>query len=148
VVDGGFSLCFGNGPSVVGACALVHADPPDLLLHFAGGIAAVGIEASLHIVDEPGTQVLIFVGIAPLLQSFAKWQANPLLVSPILSLSAGTVPGAGEIVVPVQIPAGVPPDLPIIVQAAARRSDGTFFLSNSSAAITTSPPPGPPGPTQ
>jgi hypothetical protein len=72
VVDGGFSLCFGNGPSVVGACALVHADPPDLLLHFAGGIAAVGIEASLHIVDEPGTQVLLFVGIAPLLQSFAK----------------------------------------------------------------------------
>jgi hypothetical protein len=152
VVDGGFSTCFGNGPPVVGAgaAALVFADPPDPDLHFSGGIASVGVEPAFHIVDEVGSQVLLFVGITPAMQSFPKWQANPLLVHPILSLPAGSVPAAGEIVIPILIPANVPVGLPIIVQAATRRLDGTFFLTNSTTAITTPPPPppDPPNPTK
>lgn len=141
MIEGGAGSCGPDGPLTVIDGQFESAVPPDLNLHWEGGIAQVGLGASLEVGDVPGTLVLLLVGAEPLNVPLFKWKGNPLLVNPLFGTKIFDLGANGFAALPVNLNSSLPFGLPIIVQAAAQRLDGSFQLSNSTTHITAPPPP-------
>ncbi len=139
LIEGGFSLCFDDGPPTVVEGSLTVVDPPDLNLHYDGGISQIGLPAKYEVVGVPASQVALLIGIEPVVQPFAKWKGHPLLVAPLALVTGFTLSESGFISLLANVPPGLPPGFTFIVQAASMRPDGSFQLSNSSPAVVTIP---------